>query len=782
MGEFGWGQPVRRKEDPRLLMGRGRFIADRVIAGECHAVVLRSPHAHARIRALDAGAARAAPGVVAVLTGAELAADGIGGIRSDFDLPFFPPRDGVPFPVVHPPFPALAVERVRFVGEAVALVLAETLEAARDATELIEIDYEPLAAVTGAGEAAEADAPQIWRDAPGNVAFTWEAGDRTATDAAFARADRVAEVELVNNRIIMAALETRGAIGEWDDGSERFTLSTASQMPHGIRRQLAVAFHIQEDRIRVVVGDVGGGFGLKNALYPEYILVLWAARRVGRPVKWISERGEAFLSDYAGRDNASRTEIALDAAGNFLALRVSTLANLGAYLAPKGLLSPTSNMPGLSGSYRTPAIHATVRGVFTNTVPTDVYRGAGRPEALYLLERVVDTASREIGIDPAELRRRNMVTPAEMPFRTPLGLVYDSGDFAKVLDAALEAADWPDFAERRAASARRGLLRGIGLGHYTERVAGGWSENAEIRLDANGKATAFLGTMSNGQGHETAYAQMVAARFGFDLDEVELVQGDTDRIASGHGTGGSASIPIGGAALDIAMTKLIAQAHRIAAHLLETAEADIDFNEGWFTVAGTDRRVSLKIVAQAAHDPKKLPPGTAPGLADSGFFQPSGPTFPNGCHICEVEIDPETGAFAILRYTAVHDFGRVLNPLLLEGQLHGGVAMGLGQAGFERVVFDPESGQPLAASFMDYGPPRADDLPFFRFIAQETPSSNPLGVKGCGEAGATAAPPALMNAIADALAPLGISHVDMPATPERLWRLIDAARRQAAER
>jgi len=663
----------------------------------------------------------------------------------------------------------------------VALVLAETADAARDAAELIEIDYEPLAAVTGAAEAAKADAPRIWPDAPGNIAFTWEAGDRGATDAAFARADRVTSVELVNSRVIMAALETRGAIGEWDAESGRFTLSTASQMPHGIRRQLAGAFHLAEDRIRVVVGDVGGGFGLKNAVYPEYILVLWAARRVGRPVKWISERGEAFLSDYQGRDNISHIELALDAEGNFLALRVSTLANLGAYLAPKALLSPTSNMPGLSGSYRTPAIHATVRGVFTNTAPTDVYRGAGRPEALYLLERAVDAAAREIGIDPVELRRRNMVTPAEMPFRTPFGLVYDHGNLPKVLDGALDAADWSGFAERREESAGRGLLRGIGLGHYTERVAGGWSENAEIRLDATGKATAFLGTMSNGQGHETAYAQMVADRFGLGLDEVELVQGDTDRIASGHGTGGSASIPIGGAALDLAMTKVIAQAHRIAAHLLETAEADIDFNEGWFTVSGTDRRISLKVVAQAAHDPRRLPPGMPPGLADSGFFKPSGPTFPNGCHICEVEIDPETGAFTILRYTAVHDFGRVLNPLLLEGQLHGGVAMGLGQAGFERVVFDPESGQPLAASFMDYCPPRADDLPFFRFIAQQTPSSNPLGVKGCGEAGATAAPPALMNAIADALAPLGIERVDMPATPERLWRAIDGARRQVGE-
>jgi aerobic carbon-monoxide dehydrogenase large subunit len=781
MGQFGWGQPVRRKEDPRLLTGRGRFVADRRIAGECHAFVLRSPHAHAELRSIDAAAAREAPGVIAVLTGKELAADGIGGIPSDFTLPFYPPRSGPPFAVFHPPFPALANGRVRFVGEAVAMILAETLEAARDAAELVEIDYEPLDSVTGTEAASTDGAPQIWPQAPGNTAFTWEAGDRAATDAAFARAHRVARVKIVNSRIMMAALETRGAIGEWDSAAERFTLHTASQMPHGLRHHLAGAFHLAEDRIRVLVGDVGGGFGLKNAVYPEYILVLWASRRLGRAVRWIGERGEAFLADYHGRDNVSEGEMALDEAGNFLALRVSTLANLGAYLAPKGLLSPTSNTPGLSGSYRTPAMHVAVRGVFSNTVPTDVYRGAGRPEAFYLLERLVDAASRALDVDPAELRRRNMVKPRDMPFRTPLGLVYDCGDLEKVLDAALTKADWAGFAARRAESSRRGKLRGIGLGHFTERVAGGWSEEAEIRLDAEGKATALLGTMSNGQGHETAYAQMIADRLGIDIDAVEIVQGDTDRIAAGHGTGGSASIPIAGAALDIAMTKVIEKGRRIAAHLLETAEADLEFTDGTFTVAGTDRRIALHLVAAAAHDAAKLPPDIEPGLANRGFFKPSGPTYPNGCHICEVEVDPETGVFAILRYTLVHDFGRVLNPLLLEGQLHGGIAMGLGQAGFERVVFDPESGQPLAASFMDYGPPRADDLPVFEFAAEQSPSANPLGVKGCGEAGATAAPPTLMNAIADALAPLGVTHVDMPATPESLWRLIQGARQQAAE-
>ncbi len=776
MGEFGFGQSVRRKEDPRLLTGKGCYIEDRHLEGECHAVFLRSPHAHAAIRSIDTTAAREAPGVIAILTGADLAADGIGGVPCDYDMPNFPPRPGEPMPFIRPPYPALAQERVRYVGEGVALVLAESAVEARDAAELIDIDYEALPAVTDIAEAATQDAPVLWPEAPGNIAFTWDAGTRQATDAAFARAHRVVTAELTNARIIMAALETRGALAEYHPDSGRYTFHTASQMPHGIRDQLAMAFAIPQDRIRVLVGDVGGGFGLKNGLYPEYIAVLWAARRAGRPVRWIADRSEAFVADYHGRANLTRAELALDAEGNFLALRVSTLADLGAYLAPRGPLSPTSNVPALSGLYRTPAIHVEVKGVFTNTVPTDVYRGAGRPEAIYLLERLVDIAARDLGICKVELRRRNMVTQAELPFRTPFGLLYDHGDFAKVLDDAMAEADWPGFAQRREEAARRGRLRGIGLAHYVERVAGGWSETAKIVIDDAGKPTAFLATMSNGQGHETAYAQLIADRLGVDLYDVEIVQGDTDRIATGHGTGGSASLPIAGAALNLAMTNVIRRAQALAAHLLETAEADIAFDEGWFTIVGTDRRISLKDVARAAHDPALLPPGIAPGLADTGFHKPSSPGYPNGCHVCEVEIDPETGAFQIAGYTLVHDFGRVLNPMLLAGQLHGGVAMGLGQAGFERVVFDPETAQPLTASFMDYCPPRADDLPFFKFITTTTPTANPIGVKGCGEAGATGSPPALMNAIADALAPLGIRAFDMPATPERLWKAIQEAR------
>jgi carbon-monoxide dehydrogenase large subunit len=775
MGQFGFGQSVKRKEDPRLLTGRGRYIEDLHLAGECHAVFLRSPHAHAAIRSLDTAAALEAPGVLAVLTGTDLQADGIGGVPCDFDLPSFPPRPGTPVPFIQPPYPALAQERVRYVGESVALILAESAVEARDAAELIEIDYESLPAVTDVTAAAGPEAPQLWPQAPGNIAFTWDAGTQEATKAAFVKAHRVVSAELTNARIIMAALETRGALAEYDAATQRFTFHTASQMPHGIRDQLALAMDLPQDRIRVLIGDVGGGFGLKNALYPEYIAVLWASRRVGRPVRWIADRSEAFLADYHGRANQTRADLALDKDGHFLALRVSTLADLGAYMAPRGPLSPTSNVPALSGLYRTPAIHVEVKGVFTNTVPTDVYRGAGRPEAIYLLERLVDIAARELGICKIELRRRNMVTQAELPFRTPFGLNYDHGDFAKVLDDAMAEADWPGFDKRRDEAARRGKLRGIGMAHYVERVAGGWHESARIVIDEHGKPTAFLATMSNGQGHETAYAQLIADRLGCDLDDVEIVQGDTDRIAHGHGTGGSASLPIAGAALDLAMTHVLKRAQSLAAHLLETAEADLAFEDGWFTIVGTDRRVSLRDVARAAHDPAQLPQGTEPGLADTGFHKPASPGYPNGCHICEVEIDPETGVFQIVGYTLVHDFGRVLNPMLLAGQLHGGVAMGLGQAGFERVVFDPETAQPLTASFMDYCPPRADDLPFFKFITTTTPTANPLGVKGCGEAGATGSPPALMNAIADALAPLGIRAFDMPATPERLWRAIQQA-------
>jgi carbon-monoxide dehydrogenase large subunit len=774
MGEFAFGQPVKRKEDPRLLTGRGVFIEDRRELGETHAVLVRSPHAHARILSIDATAASALPGVLGIFTGADLDVDAIGGIPCEFVPPKFGASGVENCPVVRPHFPALALDRVRFCGEGVALVVAESVPQAKDAAELITIDYEPLPATVGTSEARAAEAAQVHEVAPGNVSFTWEAGDKTAVDAAFARAHRVARVDLVNNRVVIGAMETRGALGLYDARSGRFTLYTATQMPHGIRHELAkFVFRVPETEIRVVVGDVGGGFGAKNSLYAEQVLVLYAARKLGRPVKWIGERGEAFLGDYQGRDNVTRGELALDGDGRILALRVSATANLGAYLSPEGPLSPTINTTALAGVYRTPAMHVTVAGVFTHTAPVDVYRGAGRPEAIYLLECLIDAASRALDMDVVEFRRRNLVSPEHLPFKTALGLVYDSGEFEQVLDAALARADWSDFAARCTDSAQRAKLRGIGFAHYVERVAGNWAETSRIELTREGHAIAYLGAMSNGQGHETAFAQLVAARFGLSIEDVEVVEGDTDRVASGHGTGGSASLGIAGAALDAAMTAVLARAKQIASELLETAPADIEFDDGRFIVAGTDRAVHLSEIARAAFEARFIPPGGKPGLGENGDYRPPSPTFPNGCHVAEVEIDPETGALAILRYTMVHDFGRVLNPLLVEGQLHGGVAQGLGQAGFERVVYDPASGQLLSGSFMDYCLPRAADLPDLDFVERSTPSpSNPLGIKGCGEAGAAGAPPALLNAILNALVPLGIQHFDMPATPERLWRAI----------
>ena len=603
MGEFGFGQPVRRKEDPRFLMGRGRFIDDRREPGEVYAHLVRSPHAHARILAIDVAASRQAPGVLGVFTGEDLAADGVGGIPCEFN-PLTLGVSGVrDCPVVRPEFPALARERVRYVGEPVVLVVAESRDLAKDTAELVMIDYDPLPATIGTTAALAPDAPQIWDLAPHNTSFVWEGGDRPGTEAGFARAARVARLEVVNNRVVIAAMETRGALGLHDPASGRLTLHTVTQMPHGLKHDLAHAvFRVPDDRIRVVVGDVGGGFGAKNSLYAEHVLVLWAARKLGRPVKWMGERSEAFLGDYMGRDNVSLGELAFDAEGRILAFRVTTTANLGAYLAPEGPLSPTSNTPALAGVYRIPAIHVTVTGVFTNTVPTDVYRGAGRPEATYLLERLIEAAARELGMDAIELRRRNLVAPSDLPYKTSLGLVYDSGEFERVLDAALARAGWDGFAERRQASERRGKRRGIGFAHYVERVAGAWAETSRIELTREGNAVAYLGAMSNGQGHETTFAQLVADRLGLDIDEVEIVEGDTDRIATGHGTGGSASLGIAGGALDAAMTRLIERAKVIASELLETATADIEFADGRFVVAGTDRGIALKEVARQAFE------------------------------------------------------------------------------------------------------------------------------------------------------------------------------------
>jgi carbon-monoxide dehydrogenase large subunit len=773
MGEFAFGQGIKRVEDWRLLVGKGRFIDDVDLPRQSHALVLRSPHAHARIRGIDVSAAASLPGVLAVLTGDDLKIDRIRPIRCDYPMPRFPKDGPVPGEVKKPPYPVLAQGLVRFVGDPVAMVVAENLSTARDALEAISVDYDPLPAVTDMSAAIATAAPQVWDEVPGNVAFVWQGGQPNAVAEAFARAAHVTRIDVVNNRVSGAAMEPRGAVAFVDGRSGRAILETSTQMPHGIKKELAQCLGIDASAIRVLVSDVGGSFGLKNALYPEQVLVAWASRRVGRPVKWVADRTETFLADYAARDNLSRVELALDRDGRFLALRVETLANLGAYLSPKGPLSPVNNAPALANVYGTPAIHTTVRGVFTHTVSTDVYRGAGRPEALYLIERVVDAAARELGLEPLELRRRNLIAKNQLPRLTPLGLNYDSGDFEHVLRRGLVLADRAGFARRRQSSAEKGRLRGFGFAHFVERVAGGWTEDATLEIESDGRARVLIGTMSNGQGHATAYAQLVADRLGLGLDEVEVVQGDTDRIADGHGTGGSASLAIGGGALHGALIDVVEQAKAEAAEALEAAAGDIEFADGRYAIAGTDRSVAFRDVVGrlAARRGKETFV-----LAGKGHFAPTNHTYPNGCHVAEVEIDPDTGRVDLANYVVAHDFGRVLNPLLLQGQIHGGVVQGIGQALWEELRYSPDNGQMQCASLMDYVVPRAADLPSFVFESCETPSpTNPLGVKGCGEAGAAGAPPALVSAVLDALAPYGVRHIDMPLTSERVWRALQRA-------
>lgn len=777
MGQFGFGQSVRRKEDPRLLTGRGQFIDDISFRHQAHACVLRSPHAHADLKAIDVAEATLAPGVVAVLTGADLAADGIGGIPCTYLPPVPPGVDPDEWDIVRPPFMALAQDRVRLVGEGVALVVAETAQQARDAAELIVVEYDPLPSVSSIAAAAKPGAPEIWPQAPGNICFRWEDGDRGPVDAAFEGAAHVVGLDAVNNRVVLAAIETRGVVADYNPDGGRFTLHATTQMPHALKKQLAPILGVAEHRVHVKVGDVGGGFGGKNGLMPEQILMLWAARRVGRPVKWVADRSEAFLTDYAGRDNVTHAELALDAEGNFLAMRFSLLANIGAYMANKSALSPTMFSSAHSGVYKTPLLHVAVTGFFVNVASTDPYRGAGRPEANYILERLIDAAAAEAGFDRVELRRRNLIPTSAMPFDTPLGLHYDSGDFEQNLDDALQFSDWAGFEDRRATAAADGKLRGIGMTNYVERTAGNWSEIAGLRLDSDGSATALVGSVSNGQGTETAFSQLVADRLGIHFDDVTVIEGDTDLIVEGKGTGGSAAIAISGAALVMATDDAIDKARLVAAHLLEAAAADVEFDgERGFSIVGTDRSVSLADVARAAYDAEALPDGLPPGLLGRGHSKRPNSTYPNGCHVCEVEIDRETGKLDIIAYVMVHDVGKVLNPLLVEGQLQGGVGQGLGQAAFENCVYQDADGQMLSASFMDYCVPRADDLPAFVFHLNETPSpTNPIGVKGCGESGATGAPPALVNAVVDALSPLGVRHVDMPITAERLWQAVQNA-------
>jgi carbon-monoxide dehydrogenase large subunit len=773
--KFAMGQSVRRLEDPRLVQGLGRYSDDVSLPRQAHAAVVRSPHAHARTRAIDTAAALSSPGVLAVLTGADLAADGLGHLPSDATRKR---RDGSPaFPT---PRPALARERVRHVGDPVALVVAETPEAAADGAERVAVDYEPLPAVVGAARASGPGAPAVWEEVPDNVAFVWEAGSRDAVARGFAAAAHVTRLEFVVTRVAALPLEPRGAVGEFDRRSGRYTLHTGIQAPHGLRTLLAEQiFRVPHGQVRVVTGEVGGSFGMRSGIYPELVLVLWAAKRLGRPVKWTASRRESLVSDEPGRDNVTSVELALDAGGRFLALRVRTLVDIGAYLTPRSAGPATNNVGGVAGVYTTPAIHLETAGVHTHTTPTGPYRGAGRPEATYAIERVIDVAARELAIDPVELRRRNLIPASAMPFKTGLVFTYDCGDFARVMDLALAQADHAGVERRRQEARRRGQLLGVGLANPIEVAGGPYTalnpDTAELRVNADGSVSLFAGSTSMGQGNETAFAQIVADRLGVPPGRIQVFWGDSDALGAGRGNGGSGALTVGGSAVLRATDRIVERGRRIAAHLLEAAPDDVALRDGRFVVAGTDRGAAWSQVARAAYQPRQLPPGLEPGFSETAAFAPPAVTFPNGCHVCEVEIDPETGAVRITRYGVVDDVGRMVNPMLVKGQIHGGVVQGLGQGLAEVLAYD-EAGQVLAGSLMDYAIPRADEVPPFEVDSHEVPTRvNPLGAKGVGEAGTVGALPALLNAVNDALAPLGVRHLDMPVSPERVWRAIREA-------
>ncbi|MBW8268421.1 xanthine dehydrogenase family protein molybdopterin-binding subunit [Caldovatus aquaticus] len=780
MAKFGLSQPVRRIEDPRLLLGRGRYTDDIALPGQAYGVVLRSPHAHARILRLDVAAARALPGVLGVFTAKDLREEGLG------ELPCAVPlknADGTPR--AETPHYALAEDRVRHVGDPVAFIVAETAKAARDAAEAVEVDYEVLPSVTDLATATEPGQPQVWDAARNNVCFDWEVGDKAKADALFAQAAHVTRLRVVNNRVVVASMEARAALAHYDQATGRFTLHTNTQGSWLVRGLLANAvFRLPEDRFRVLTPDVGGGFGMKLFLYPEHVLVCFAARRLGRPVKWTSERTEAFLSDTHGRDNVTEGELALDKDGRFLALRTRNYANMGAYLSTFAPFIPTgAGTKVLASVYGFQAVHARVIGVLTNTVPVDAYRGAGRPESNYLVERLIDTAARELGLDRIELRRRNMVPPSAMPYVSAMGQRYDSGDFVRVMETALARADWAGFPARRAEAARRGRRRGIGLAYYLEATGGAPSERAAVRFAEDGMVEVVVGTQSTGQGHETAYAMLTSHELGIPIERIRVIQGDSDALPSGGGTGGARSLYSEGQAILATTASVVEKGKQAASEHLEAAVADIEFSTaggvGRFAVAGTDRAVDILTLARIQRE--KAARGEAATLLDAAEEAPvPAHTFPNGCHVAEVEVDPETGRTAVVRYVVADDFGHVLNPLIARGQVHGGVAQGIGQAVLERTVYDRDSGQLLSASFMDYALPRADDLPNIEVELLEIPcTTNPLGVKGAGEAGAVGATPAVVNALVDALAADGVRHLDMPATPEAVWRALAAAQRAA---
>ena len=764
---FGIGQPVTRKEDPRFLTGRGRYVADIDLVRQGHAVFVYSPHANARIRSIDKAAAEALPGVDAVLTGEDWAADGLGALEPEA----MADDRGVPIGFRSKRSP-LAQDRARYVGERVAVVIAATEAQARDAAELVSIDYEVLPAVVGAEDAVRPGAPLVHDGAAGNTSFTMRMGNGDMVKPAFARAHHVTRLALYNNRVTAVTMEPRGCIGDYDPGTRRYTLYTSTQAVHRVRQTLAEnILHIPENRIRVVARDVGGGFGMKH-VYPEDAVVVWAARRVGRPVKWIPSRSESFLGDAQGRDQKVAAELALNSGGKFLALRWTGSYNIGAYMEGAGAIPLIFSLKLASTVYDIPAVSVTSSLVFTNTAPTHPYRGAGRPEAVYIMERLVDQAAREMHIDPAELRKNNLIRPDAFPYETRTGWIYDTGNYAAAMAKCQALADWSGYAVRHADSKAAGKMRGRGITYYVDNT-GVFNERMEVRFDPSGELTILAGTLSHGQGHETTYAQMVGDWLGVSEDKIHLKQADTDEIAIGRGTYASRSMMVGGSALRAASDEVIERGKRFAAHFMEADAADIAFAEGAFTIAGTDRSMAIGQVAQMSFIPVGLPWELGVGLQGAGAFNSDVPSFPNGCHICEVEIDPETGAVAIDRYTVVDDCGTVINPLLAKGQIQGGVAQGAGQALLEDVVYDRDSGQLLTGTLLDYGIPRADMLPAINIDFSPVPSTtNPLGAKGVGEGGTVASTPTVINAILDALAPLGIADIPMPATPERICRAI----------
>jgi carbon-monoxide dehydrogenase large subunit len=773
MGQFSIGQSVLRREDPRLLMGRGRFYDDLKLPDQVHAAILRSPHAHADIRSIDARAALQMPGVHAVLTGRDYETDGLGTMPS---MAPYKRRDGS---AMYLPYrPPIAVGRVRHVGYPVAVVVADTLDLARDAAERVVVDYAPLAAVVSAEEAFKPGAPQLYDDCPNNEAYFYQAGDKAKTDAAFAGAAHVVQQRLVINRVTANTLEPRGVTGEYDAGTGRYTLHCGFQRPWLFRNAIALdTLKIPESQLRLITGDIGGSYGLRGSVYPEIILMLWAAKRVGRPVKWLATRNEAHISDDDARDNIVDASLALDQDGRFLGVRIRSFGNLGAAVSFRGAMPPVVNIGTVCGVYTIPAAHVAVSGMLTNTHCTSPYRGAGRPEASYMIERLIEVAADEMKIDPAELRRRNTIPPDKLPYKTPLTFTYDSGRFEENMDRAIKLADWRGFEARRKETALRGKLRGLGLSNTIEQAADATYETAEIRFDPLGGMTFVSGSISHGQGHATVQTQMLVDRLGVDPDRIKFIQGDTDAVAFGMGTGGSRSTAMSGGAIVMVTDKVIAKGKKLAAHMLEAAETDIEFKEGRFAIAGTDRSLGIHEVAKAAFELGKLPKGMEPGLYETATYKAPSGNFPNGAHVCEVEIDPETGKTELVGYWVVDDVGTVINPMLVKGQVMGGIAQGMGQVLMEDKAYDA-GGQVIAGSFMDYAMPRAEN--FCPVVIEDNPvptPTNPLGVKGAGEGGTVGSLSAGVNAIVDALSVLGIRHIDTPCTPYRVWQAIQRAKR-----